>query len=226
MIKISPSIVSGSLANLEATIQALEEGGADSIHFDIEDGSFVPLMSLGTRLIETARPLTKLPFDVHLMMNNPEWIIPELARAGANRVSVHYEACPYPRRTLGWIVSHRLQAGLAFNPATPIPALQFCLPALSFVVVLTSEPEIAECSLLLAVLDKVSEGKRQPGLAEVEWVVDGGITPENAGKVWAAGADTIVAGRGIFRSGAIQENISKIKSQYQDRPQEKPNAGK
>ena len=221
MAKISPSIVSCSLANLEVAIRELEEAGADNIHFDIEDGSFVPAMGLGTRLIETTRALTKLPLDVHLMMNNPEWIIPELARYGADRVSVHYEACPYPRRTLGLIVSHGMQAGLAFNPATPIPPLQFCLPYLSYVVVLTSDPEIADCAMLLPVLEKVAAGKSQPGLEGIEWVVDGGVTIENAGQVWAAGADTIVAGRGIFRDGSIRENIRKMRSQHWEPPQEK-----
>jgi ribulose-phosphate 3-epimerase len=213
MARISPSIVSGPLANLKATLEALAEAGADSLHFDIEDGSFVPLMGLGTRMIEEARPLTGLPFDVHLMMHNPEWILPILARAGANRVSVHYEACPYPRRTLGLIVSHGLQAGLAFNPATPIPpGLQFCRPYLSFIVVLTTEPEATDCGMLLPVLDKIKAGKAQPGLEALEWVVDGGITPENAGQVWAAGADTIVAGRSIFRDGNLKENIRLLRS--------------
>jgi ribulose-phosphate 3-epimerase len=216
MPKISPSIVSGPLADLGATVRALEEGGADSLHLDIEDGSFVPLMGLGTKIIETIRPLTRLPLDVHLMMNNPEWLIPDLAKWGVNRVSVHYEACPYPRRTLGWIVSNGMQAGLAFNPATPLPPLQFCLPLLSFVVILTTEPEVAESSLLLPVLGKVRAGRQQPGLEAVEWVVDGGITPENAEVVWNAGADIIVAGRSTFRGGDIKENIRKMKGQRQD----------
>ena len=225
MIKISPSMVSSPLANLEATIRTLENAGADSLHFDIEDGSFVPLMGLGTRIIEAARPLTNLPFDVHLMMTNPEWIIPELARIGANRVSVHFEACPYPRRTLGWIVSHGMQAGLAFNPATPIPSLSFCLPFLSFVVVLTTEPETGACELLAPILEKVKAGKKQAGLEMLEWVVDGGITPENAALVWDAGADTIVAGRSIFQNDAIQANIYNIKSKHRETPQEMLHAG-
>jgi ribulose-phosphate 3-epimerase len=210
MIKVSPSIVSGSLLNLEATVHALEEAGAESIHFDIEDGSFVPLMGLGTRIIEESRPLTKLPFDVHLMMNNPEWIIPELARFGVDRVSVHYEACPYPRRTLRWIVDNHMQAGLAFNPATAMPPLRFCLPFLTFVVLLSTDPEIGNCSFLPDVLEKLRTTRKIEGMDALEWVVDGGITAENVHLVKAAGADRIVAGRGVFFNGAIKENIQKI----------------
>jgi ribulose-phosphate 3-epimerase len=224
MIKISPSIISSPLANLEATIHALDEGGADSIHFDIEDGTFVPLMGLGTRIIEDARSFTKLPFDVHLMMNNPEWIIPELARIGVNRVCVHYEACPYPRRTLRWIVSHGMQAGLAFNPAAPIPPLRFCLPFLSFVVILTTDPEIGNCSFLPEVLEKLRTARKYEGLDGVEWVVDGGITAESVPLVKAAGADWIVAGRGIFKNGTIKDNIQKIQAQSGDISKEISNA--
>jgi ribulose-phosphate 3-epimerase len=212
MVKISASIVSGDLANLQATLRALEEGGADMVHFDIEDGSFVPAMNLGTRIIETARPLTRLPLDVHLMMNHPEWIIPELAAYGVNRVSVHYEASPYPRRILGLIAGHGIRAGLAFNAATALPPLQFCLPFLSFVLILTTEPEAGGWgSLLPSALARVAEGKAQPGLEGVEWAVDGGITPENAAEVCRAGTDSIVAGRSVFRDGVIQENILRLK---------------
>jgi ribulose-phosphate 3-epimerase len=160
------------------------------------------------------------------MMNNPEWIIPELARFGVNRVSVHYEACPYPRRTLRWIVDHRMQAGLAFNPATPIPSLRFCLPFLTFVVILTTDPEIGNCSFLPDVLEKLRTARNCEGLEAVEWVVDGGITAESVHLVKAAGADRIVAGRGIFLNGAIKDNIQKIQAQSGDLSKEIPNAHK
>jgi len=212
MIKISPSIVCGSLSNLEATILAIEEAEVDSIHFDIEDGSFVPLMRLGTNIIEEARLLTKLPFDVHLMMNNPEWIIPELAKIGVDQVSVHYEACPYPRRTLKLIVDHGMQAGLAFNPATPIPSLRFCKPFLRFVVVLSTDPEIGDCDFLPDVLEKLNRCRECEGLEGVEWVVDGGVTPDVVHLIKAAGADRIVAGRGIFQNGTIMDNIQKYQA--------------
>lgn len=216
MIKISPSIISADLADLRATLRALENGGADMIHFDLEDGSFVPALGLGARIIQAARPLTGLPFDVHLMVQNPEWLIPELAGFGANRVAVHYEACPYPRRMLGLITGLGMQAGLAFNPATPVPPLQFCRPFLSFVVVLTTEPEGKGCpSFLPSVLAQVTQGRAQAGLEGVEWAVDGGVTPENARQVCQAGAQVLVAGRGVFQGGTIAENIAGLRAQGQ-----------
>ncbi len=180
------------------------------IHFDIEDGNFVPVMNLGVKVIGELRALTELPFDVHLMMINPEWLIPDLARMGANLVSVHFEACPYPRRTLRLIHDSGMKAGLAFNPKTGIPDLQFCLPYLSFIVILTTEPEIPDCPFLPSVLHKITEGKNRPELGKITWVADGGISVENAALVAKAGADMLVVGRGIFQGGNISDNILEI----------------
>jgi len=212
MLKISPSIVSAPMPHLEASLRALEEGGADMIHFDIEDGSFVPAMNLGTKIIKDLRPLTALSFDVHLMVRNPEWIIPDIVKYGADRIAVHYEACPYPRRTLELISRYEVDAGLAFNPGTPLPSLAFCLPYLKFVVILTTEPEIGECRFLPTVLAKLEEGKKQKGLENIQWVVDGGITKENIQAVVACQADIIVCGRAVFEGGTPQENLQRLRS--------------
>jgi ribulose-phosphate 3-epimerase len=215
-IKIASSIASGPLISLERTIHDLENAGSSIIHFDIEDGNFVPVMNLGIKVIGELRPLTKLPFDVHLMMVNPEWLIPELAEMGANWVSVHYEACQYPRRTLRLITKHGMQAGLAFNPSTQIPDLNFCLPYLSFIVILTTEPEGGDCPFLPSVLNKIVEGKLQPGLRDLVWIVDGAISPSNAKAVVSAGADVLVIGRAVFKEGKIRENILEIKKAIED----------
>lgn len=220
MVKVAPSICSGPLVHLQETIQALEAAGVDYIHFDIEDGYFVPAMNLGVKVIRELRPLTTLPFDVHLMMVNPEWLLLQLAEDGANRVSVHYEACEYPRRTLGLITKHGMQAGLAFNPKTPLPPLRQYLPYLRFVVILTTEPEAGECPYLPEVLQKVSDGKAQVGMEEVEWVVDGGITAQNARIAARAGADILVSGRGIFGPGGLAHNIRQLKAAANDRESE------
>ena len=209
--KISPSLVSAPWLDLRNTVLELVESGADYLHFDIEDGSFVPLMSMGTKLIADLRPLTDLPFDVHLMMQNPEWLIPSLIDDGANRISVHYEACPYPRRVLRQIVELGAEAGLAFNPATPLPDLDFLAPYLSFIVILTTEPEGPDCPYLPTVLDKVRKGRKDPYLANLEWVVDGGVKPENILEVIQAGADTVVVGRSMFLGGKIAQNISTLR---------------
>ena len=212
MVRVAPSICSGPQVHLQETIQNLEAAGVDCIHFDIEDGYFVPAMTLGVKVIRELRPLTALPFDVHLMMVNPEWLLPQLAEDGANRVSVHYEACEYPRRTLGLISKYGMQAGLAFNPKTPLPPLQQYLPYLNFVVILTTEPEAGDCPYLPAVLRKVREGRAQAGLEGVEWVVDGGITAQNAREAALAGADLLISGRGIFGTGGLAGNVRKIKA--------------
>jgi len=190
----------------------LEKAGADYIHFDIEDGSFVPVMTLGTKLIQDLRRYTRLPFDVHLMMVNPEWILPDIIKSGANHVSVHYEACPYPRRVLQQIASLGAKAGIAFNPATPVPDLTYLLPYLSFVVVLTTEPEASDCPFLPEILDKVRLGKQAQGLEGIEWVVDGGVSSENLSQVVAAGADTVVIGRAVFKDGKISENMAALRA--------------
>jgi ribulose-phosphate 3-epimerase len=211
MVFISPSLVSAPLTHLVGTVALLEEAGVDLLHFDLEDGSFVPVMNLGTRLIEEIRPLTDLPFDVHLMMVNPEWIIPLLASMGVWRVSVHFEACPYPRRTLGLITGYGMQAGLAFNPKTDIPPLGFCLPFLSSLLLLSTEPEVETCTYLPQVLEKLHAARLRPELQGIELVVDGGVTASNAGEIVQAGAGTLVSGRGIFQDGKIAENLLRLR---------------
>jgi ribulose-phosphate 3-epimerase len=210
-VRISPSLAAAPLDRLGQVVIELETAGANYIHFDIEDGSFVPMMTLGTKMISDLRRTTRLPFDVHLMMVDPEWILPDVIRFGANRVSVHYEACPYPRRVLRQIVSLGAIAGLAFNPATPIPALTYLLPYLSFIVILTTEPEIPDCPFLPEVLEKVREGRQAKGLESIEWVVDGGLNPKNVSQVVAAGADTVVIGRSVFKDGKILENMAALR---------------
>ncbi|MGI6251443.1 MAG: ribulose-phosphate 3-epimerase [Anaerolineaceae bacterium] len=210
--KISVSLVSAPFDHLAQTLRQMELSGADYLHYDIEDGYFVPVMNLGTKMLEQLGAMTSLPLDVHLMMVNPEWIIPDIARTGAVNLSVHYEACAYPRRVLGVIKAHGMRAGLAFNPATPIPDLRFCLPLLDFVTVLTTEPETGDFNILLPVLDKVRQAKGLPELAALEWVVDGGVNQENAHLVWEAGADTIVSGRAAFSGGNYKENVERLRN--------------
>lgn len=216
MIRLASSLAAVSQLNLQRTIEDLEKAGIDIIHFDIEDGSFVPAMNLGLRMIKDLRPLTNLPFDVHLMTNNPEWTIPRLKEWGADMVSVHFEACPYPRRILGLIHELGMIAGLAFNPATSIPPLKHYLPFLSYVLILTTEPETRTDTYLPSVLDKVLEGRNQSGLEKIKWEVDGGFTEDNILDAKRAGADIVVAGRGIFADNQIGLNIKRLKKVAED----------
>ena len=211
-LKISPSLASVSPLDVREALAELERAQVDYLHFDIEDGVFVPLMTLGTKLISDLRPLSKLPFDVHLMMVDPEWIIPELLEMGADRISVHYEACPYPRRVLRRIVELGGTAGLAINPATPLPDLEYLEPYLSFLVILTTEPEGPDCPYLPTVIRKLDAKTSDPYLGSLEWVVDGGVSPENIQDVVQAGADTVVVGRAVFQGGRIQENIAALRA--------------
>jgi ribulose-phosphate 3-epimerase len=199
------------LLDLRPTVSDLVEAGVDYLHFDIEDGCFVPVMTLGTKIISDLRPLTDLPFDVHLMMNNPDWIIPDLIEAGADRISVHYEACPYPRRTLRRIVEGGIVAGLAFNPVTSLPDLAYLAPYLSFLVILTTEPEGPDCPYLPVVIEKMIQGKSLAYLKDLEWVVDGGVNTDNIQQVIQAGADTVVVGRAAFQGNKIGHNISQLR---------------
>ncbi len=209
--KIAVSLAAAPLTNLNEVISQLDQAAVDFLHFDIEDGNFVPMMTLGTKIISDLRPLTSRPFDVHLMMVNPDWILDDLVQMGTDRISVHLEACPYPRRTLSNIVSLGVQAGIALNPATPLPDLEILLPYLSFVLILSTEPEYPNASFLPSVLNKVRAGKERYGESGIEWDVDGGINPANLAMVLEAGADVIVVGRSAFQGGNITQNIALLR---------------
>jgi len=210
-VHIAPSLASAPFDRLGQVVAELEAAGVDSLHFDLEDGVFVRVMTLGTKMIADLRPLTKLPFDVHLMMGDPEWLLPDLVRMGANRISVHYEACLYPRRVLRQIVSLGATAGIALNPATPLPDLRYLRPYLSYVLVLTSEPELPDGPFLPEVLAKVRTGKHTAGLEGIEWVVDGGINPQNLATVIQAGADKVVVGRAVFKGDRLAANVRALR---------------
>jgi ribulose-phosphate 3-epimerase len=219
-VSIAPSLASAPMGHLADTIAELERAGADALHFDLEDGHFVPVMTLGTRLIAELRPLTHLPFDVHLMVDNPEQIIPLVTALGADAVSVHYEACLYPRRTLRMIRQAGKQAGLAFNPKTPFPRLDYLLPHLDFVLILTTEPEMPDCPYLPAVLDNVRAaaafaGEYHPRLGIV---ADGGIDATNIAEVVAAGATAVVSGRGVFAGGEVAANLRRLRNALRSDP--------
>lgn len=211
MVKISASLASAPLYHLAATVRELEQAGVDMLHFDIEDGSFVPMMTLGTRILHELRPLSRLPFDVHLMMRNPEWLIPQLVNDGANRISVHIEACPYPRQVLRLISDLGVQAGLAFNPITPLPDLSYLDPYLKFIVILTTEPEGSDCPFLPTAMKKMRLARENGDYPKVEWVVDGAIHPENASEAVSCGADVLVVGRAIFQGGSVFQNIMNLR---------------
>lgn len=210
-MRIAASLASAPLQNLGQVVGELEAAGVDCIHFDVEDGSFVPCMNLGTKILGDLRALTRIPFDVHLMVVEPEWLLPSLAEMGANRVSIHLEGCAYPRRVLRQISSLGMTAGLALNPITPVPDLSYLAPYIAFVLILTTEPEIPDAPYLAGMLDKLRTAKGAAAM-QVEWVVDGGIRPENIAEVRRAGADMVVVGRGLFGDQGIEKSMRALRA--------------
>lgn len=211
-LQLLPSLVSAPLLDMQAVLAALQAAGIQTLHIDVEDGHFVPVMNLGTRLINHLRADGRFLLDVHLMVSNPEAVIPWVVAAGAHSVSFHYEASAYPRRHLQMLRQHGLAAGLAFNPKTALPALDYLQDCLDFLIFLTTEPEEPDCPFLPQVLEKVRQARQwaqqqTPGLYIV---VDGGVEASNIAAALHAGADQVVAGRALFEGRSIVENINAL----------------
>jgi ribulose-phosphate 3-epimerase len=217
-ISLGASLAAAPLGQLAQTLGQLEAARADFLHFDLEDGHFIPSLGLGTRLLEEARELTRLPLDVHLLVTNPERWIPQAARMGAAAVTVHYEACDYPRRTLRQIKDLGLRSGLALNARTPVPSLEYLLPLLDLVNVQSTEPEMPDWPFLPEILEKVGRiaamaAELRP---ELSICVDGGLDSSTLPQAVAAGADWLVVGRGVFQGGVIPENLARLRAAAQE----------
>lgn len=211
-LQLLPSLVSAPLLDMQAALAALQKAGIQTLHIDVEDGHFVPVMNLGTRLINHLRVEGRFVLDVHLMVSDPETVIPWVVEAGAHSVSFHYEASAYPRRHLQLLRQHSLAAGLAINPKTPLPALDYLQDCLDFLIILTTEPEEPNFPFLPQVLEKVRQARQwahehAPGL---HIVADGGVGVGNIADVLRAGADRVVVGRALFKGGSITENINAL----------------
>ncbi len=213
MIKISPSILSADFARLGEEIQAIEKGGADYVHVDVMDGHFVPNVTIGPLVVEAARRVTRLPLDVHLMIENPDLYIPEFARAGADIITVHQEAVPHLHRTVQLIHSLGKKAGVSINPATPVSTLEVILEEVDLVLVMSVNPGFGGQSFIPACLAKITALRREierRGLA-VELEVDGGVKTDNIAEIAAAGADVFVAGSAVFGAADYAATIGKLR---------------
>ncbi|MBO1005236.1 ribulose-phosphate 3-epimerase [Pseudogracilibacillus auburnensis] len=204
MIKIAPSILSADFAKLGEEITEVEKGGADYIHVDVMDGRFVPNITIGPLIVEAIRPITNLPLDVHLMIEQPDNYIPEFARAGASIITVHQEACPHLHRTIQLIKSHGVKAGVVINPATPVEMIKETLSYIDLVLVMTVNPGFGGQSFIKETIPKIAQlhELRQKHHYPFEIEVDGGVNVETAKLCTDAGADILVAGSAIFN----QEN--------------------
>lgn len=201
--RIAPSILSADFGILAEEIRAVEAAGADFIHVDVMDGRFVPNITIGPVVVEAARASTKLPLDVHLMIVEPERYVADFAKAGADRILVHVEASPHLHRTLQQIRGLGCAAGVVLNPHTHEDAIDRVLGDLDQVLVMSVNPGFGGQSFIPSALDKIAAIRRrvdERGLSVII-EVDGGVAPETAGRVKAAGADLLVAGSAVFGAG-------------------------
>lgn len=213
MVKIAPSILSANFAKLGEEITEVEKGGADYIHVDVMDGHFVPNITIGPLIVEAIRPVTKLPLDVHLMIENPDLYIPTFLKAGADIISVHQEACPHLHRTIQLIKDQGVKAGVVINPATPVEMIKETLSYVDLVLVMTVNPGFGGQSFIHETLPKIKQldELRKEKQYRFELEVDGGVNIETAKLCTDAGADVLVAGSAIFNKEDRQEAIAKIR---------------
>ncbi|MCP3026168.1 ribulose-phosphate 3-epimerase [Halobacillus sp. A5] len=213
MTKIAPSILAADFANLAKEIKDVEQGGADYIHVDVMDGHFVPNITIGPLIVESIRPHTDLPLDVHLMIANPDQFIDSFAKAGADILTVHQEACPHLHRTVQLIKSYGIKAGVVINPATPAETLLPILKEVDLVLLMTVNPGFGGQAFIPEVLNKIEQIAkwRNEYNYQYEIEVDGGVNDQTAEECITAGADVLVAGSAIFNQEDRKAAIASIK---------------
>jgi ribulose-phosphate 3-epimerase len=225
-MKLAPSLLASDLADLAGAVEICEAGGSDVVHFDVMDGHFVPNLSYGIPVLAAIRKRTELPIDVHLMVREPERLLDRYLSAGANWISVHWEAATHLDRTLNQIREGGARAGVVLNPATPVDLLTDILGELDFVLLMSVNPGFGNQPFLPYVREKVRRLRRmidERGL-EVEIEIDGGIGAGNIREVVADGVDVCVAGSAIFKADdpiAAQHELRRLARQdgpEEDRP--------
>ncbi|MBC5628455.1 ribulose-phosphate 3-epimerase [Clostridium sp. NSJ-6] len=213
MIKIAPSILSADFSNLGEDIEKLHNAGADFIHIDVMDGKFVPNISFGMPIIKAIRNRTDKVFDVHLMIEEPSKYIDEFIAAGADLITIHYEAEKHIDRAIQYIKSKGIKAAVALNPGTPTYVLKDIISELDMVLIMSVNPGFGGQKFIKYSIDKIKEVKAMSEKYNKDLLiqVDGGVDPSNVSDVIEAGANVIVAGSAVFKNGEIEKNISSLR---------------
>ena len=212
-MRFAPSILTADLSRLKEVIEEAEAAGVDWIHLDVMDGVFVPNLTFGPILVEAVRRVTRLPLDVHLMIVNPERYLEDFARAGADVITVHFEATPHAHRAVQKVKELGKKAGLAINPATPLSAFEALLPELDLALLMSVNPGfggqkyIPQSTERLRRLKAMRDALNPACLIEV----DGGVNRATVAEVYRAGADVAVAGSALFNDKPVRENLKALK---------------
>ena len=210
---LSPSILSADFTDIRKDFSAMEEGKADFVHVDIMDGNYVPNISFGPGIVKQLKKLTDIPFDVHLMIENPENYIEEFVNAGADIITVHPGSTKHLNRTINLIKSFGVKAGLAINPAESLDALKYTIEDLDLVLIMSVNPGFGGQKFIKNSLDKIRELKKliNEKNPECKIEIDGGVKLDNARKIIDAGADILVAGSAVFGAENAADEIRKFK---------------
>ena len=213
MLKLAPSILSADFGHLAEDVKKIEEGGADYIHVDVMDGHFVPNISFGAPVMKCLNGKTGLPYDVHLMIENPDMYIDDFVTPQTEYITVHQEACVHLHRTIQNIKSKGVKAGVSINPATPVSTLECILPDVDLVLIMSVNPGFGGQKFIRGALEKVRELAEIKRAKNLDFVIeiDGGITLDNISEVMEAGVEMAVAGSAVFKADNVVQRVKDFK---------------